>query len=156
MTCRQSKHTLSMLFMLFISINLNACAASTLQTNKKKSATPSKAEVRDTEIGEAKPMKNKLFNTEQQVDDAKTTLAKMLKADVSDIKLLQAKPVTWRSGALGCPETGKAYTMALVKGTLIVLGHNSKHYRFHAKQNGKAFYCPNERVEGPTSNAADT
>lgn len=146
-------------FTLLLSIVLSACTQASLQAspqdNKKKSATPSKAEVRDTQIGEAISMKNKTFNAEQQVNDAKVTLAKMLKTDVNDIKLLQAKPVTWRNGALGCPEPGKSYTMALVKGTLIVLAHNSKHYRFHAKQNGKAFHCPNTRVESPTSNSAD-
>lgn len=65
------------------------------------------------------------------------------------VSVLTAERVQWRSGALGCPEPGMNYSMALVPGTLIILNAGRKQYRYHAGKDGKPFHCPPERVEAP-------
>jgi hypothetical protein len=59
--------------------------------------------------------------------------------------------VTWRSGALGCPQPGMYYTEGLVPGSVIYLQANNVIHAYHAKFAGKPFYCPRERVEPPVA-----
>ena len=89
------------------------------------------------------------MNMNGQIAFAKKDLAKRLDVDLDSIKLSSANAVTWRSGALGCPEPGKMYTEALVPGAVIYLQVNNMIHAFHAKFAGEPFYCPRERVESP-------
>ena len=63
--------------------------------------------------------------------------------------LSETQPVTWRSGALGCPRPEMSYTQALVPGILIILKAHDTVYRYHSKLAGQPFYCPRKRVEKP-------
>ena len=89
------------------------------------------------------------MNMNGQIAFAKKDLAKRLDVDLDSIKLSSANAVTWRSGALGCPEPGKMYTEALVPGAVIYLQANNMIHAYHAKFAGEPFYCPRERVESP-------
>lgn len=84
-----------------------------------------------------------------QVDFARRDLAERLSVEVDEVELSGARPVNWRSSALGCPEPGMQYTDALVPGALIFLRKGSDIHGYHAKHGEKPFYCPRERAEQP-------
>jgi len=96
-----------------------------------------------------------MMNKEDQVLFARKDLAKRLDLDLEYVTLSGASKVTWRSGALGCPEDGKMYTQALVPGVLIMLKVEHTPYRYHAKPTGVPFYCSDDRAESPSYNSSD-
>jgi hypothetical protein len=89
------------------------------------------------------------MNLNGQIAFAKDDLAERMGIDLESVKLSSAEGVTWRTGALGCPEPGKMYTEALVPGSVIYLQVDNMFYAYHAKFAGEPFYCPRERVESP-------
>jgi hypothetical protein len=89
------------------------------------------------------------MNLNGQIAFAKNDLAERKGIDLKSVKVSSAEAVTWRSGALGCPEPGKMYTEALVPGSVIYLQVDNMFYAYHAKFAGEPFYCPRERVESP-------
>ncbi|MFT5135572.1 MAG: hypothetical protein ACI9XU_001883 [Arenicella sp.] len=120
-----------------------------------KSTDASKIVKQQTEqVSGAKNMP-KRFSRDELISTAKQDLAKTLGLDLKEIKVLSASQVTWRSGALGCPKLGEVYTQALVPGILIVLGAQSKHYRYHGKRHGLPSYCPNQNAQSPAPTSSD-
>ena len=89
------------------------------------------------------------MNLKGQIEYSKKDLAKRLNVPPESVALSAARQVTWRSGALGCPEPGMNYTEALVPGSVIYLQVDNEMHAYHAKFAGKPFYCPRERVESP-------
>ena len=85
----------------------------------------------------------------QQILAAREDLAARLGLAPDLVTLSGARPVNWRSGALGCPQPGMSYTDVLVPGALIYLRANGEVYGYHARQGGEPFYCPRERAEKP-------
>lgn len=95
------------------------------------------------------------INVNEQLAFAISDLARRLDVEESAIGAAAVRQVTWRSGALGCPEPGRSYTEALVPGLLIILQVGGEGYGYHAGQDGKPFYCPRERIEPPASSASE-
>jgi hypothetical protein len=91
------------------------------------------------------------MNMNGQIASAKKDLAQRLDIPPESVKLSAARQVTWRSGALGCPQSGMNYTEALVPGSVIYLQADNVIHAYHAKFAGKPFYCPRERVEPPVA-----
>ena len=91
----------------------------------------------------------KKVSATEQIAFSKQDLAARLDVELDAVNLSGARPVTWRSGALGCPEPGMNYTQALVPGVLIFLRVGNEVHGYHAKHGGKPFYCPRERAEQP-------
>ena len=91
------------------------------------------------------------MNLNGQIAFARTDLAQRLDIPPGSVKLSSARQVTWRSGALGCPQPGMNYTEALVPGSVIYLQADNVIHAYHAKFAGKPFYCPRERVEPPVA-----
>lgn len=89
------------------------------------------------------------MNLERQVQYSIEQLARRLDVLPDTIEVSGARQVTWRSGALGCPEPGMNYTDALVPGSVIYLRANNTIHAYHARIGGEPFYCPRERVEQP-------
>lgn len=83
----------------------------------------------------------------QQIEHCKQDLAKQLEVELAQVSVLTTRPVTWRSGALGCPEQGVSYTQALVPGRVIVLAAGDEVYRYHTAVKETPFLCPNNRAE---------
>ncbi|GAA5094067.1 hypothetical protein GCM10025760_24950 [Microbacterium yannicii] len=46
-------------------------------------------------------------------------------------ELVSAHAVTWRNGALGCPQPGMSYTQALVDGMRVVVSVDGTAYDYH-------------------------
>jgi hypothetical protein len=88
-----------------------------------------------------------------QLDFSRRDLSSRLDIDPDDVEVSISRPVTWRSGALGCPRPGVAYTDALVSGILIELRVGKATYRYHARRGGQPFYCPDDRAESPAPGA---
>lgn len=65
--------------------------------------------------------------------------------DPTAIEVLEAEPVTWPDGSLGCPQPGMLYTQALVEGYRVVLGYQGHSFFYHAGPDAIPFYC-----EAPT------
>jgi len=91
------------------------------------------------------------MNLKEQIEFSKKALAQRLAIEPESITLSEAHEVTWRSGALGCPEPGMNYTQALVPGALIFLRAGNEVHGYHVKIGGKPFYCPRQRAEQPVS-----
>ena len=89
------------------------------------------------------------MNLNGQVEYAMKDLAQRLDVPLDSVAVSGVRQVTWRSGALGCPEPGMNYTEALVPGSVIYLQADNVIHAYHAKFAGEPFYCPKERVEPP-------
>ena len=65
------------------------------------------------------------------------------------MELVQAQAVTWRDGALGCPQPGMAYTQALVPGWLLRVQAGGSTLQYHASRQGGWLLCPAHRAQSP-------
>lgn len=125
-------------------LSLAACNGSDNQTasNDPEAANKQESEVEVSDV--PTPM-----NLNGQIEFAKKDLAERKGVAINSVRVHKAEAVTWRSGALGCPESGKMYTEALVPGSAIYLQLDNMVYAYHATFAGEPFYCPRERVESP-------
>lgn len=62
-------------------------------------------------------------------------------ADPASIEVVQAEPVTWNDGSLGCPEPGMSYTQALVDGYHVVLDVGGERLDYRIGQGGAFRLC---------------
>lgn len=92
-----------------------------------------------------------IMDVDEQLSIARQDLARRLRIDTDEIEVETVQQVNWRSGAVGCPEPGMSYTMALVPGVLILLRAGGEVYRYHGGRSGTPFYCPADRAETPVS-----
>ena len=115
---------------IFLSVSLSACANENGETPKHNAAEPN----------------TPALTIEEQMAYARIDLISQLSIDSIEPNAINAKPITWRSGALGCPKPGQVYTQALVKGVLILIRHDGSVYAYHAKVAGVPFYCPTSRA----------
>jgi len=91
---------------------------------------------------------------QQQIAHAQADLANQLGLDPAEVSVISSGPVTWRSGALGCPKPGMNYTQALVPGFRIILQAGKSTYQYHAKSGGQPFHCPQNRIETPSGSSS--
>jgi hypothetical protein len=63
------------------------------------------------------------------------------------IKVTLVERVTWRDGALGCPEPDLLYPQMLMPGYRIRLEAGGKALDYHADQRGTVLLCPPERAQ---------
>ncbi len=66
------------------------------------------------------------------VEKARTDLAKRFKMQAKNIKVIEAKPVTWPDASLGMPEPGKVYAQVLTPGYQIILEARNTRYLYTA------------------------
>jgi len=125
-------------------IGLTACNGTGEQVSPGLSLTEdTQTMVPEMEISPAPMILN------EQIEFSKKALAQRLDIEPESITLSEAHEVTWRSGALGCPEPGMNYTQALVPGVLIFLRAGNEVHGYHAKIGAEPFYCPRQRAEQP-------
>ena len=147
---RTELNSLKVAILLGLFAGLTACQGAGNQEPVK----PSSVENVQT-INQEKDMLEEPMNLSEQIKSSRKDLAGRLGIELDSIKLVAARQVTWRSGALGCPKAGMNYTQALVPGVLILLNVGDEAYGYHAKSDGKPFYCPRERLEIPASIQAE-
>ena len=136
---RKKKIMTISLILALVSCNGNSSIQSADLTVEHDNKIPAKSKISDT-----KKMKIK-----EQIAFSQVDLAARLEVDLDTVSLSGATPVSWRSGALGCPEPGVSYTDVLVPGIWIVLRVDKATYRYHAVPGGQPFYCSNDQAEPP-------
>lgn len=128
----------------------------TSTTTTTTAASPEPADVEDdggdqTSVPETPGVTTDLSG---KVDLAAADLAGRLGMGTADITIFSAETVTWRDGALGCPEEGRAYTQALVTdGYRIVLSANGELHSYHGRGTGDPFYCADPQEPYESGNA---
>jgi hypothetical protein len=127
-----------------LAVALFTCFSCSANQDKNSTANPG-----DNAADQNKLPVVKKMNPNEQIAWSKQDLATRLDLTIDAIMVSGATPVSWRSGALGCPKPGMNYTDVLVPGIWIVLRVDKVIYRYHASSGGQPFYCPNDRAEPP-------
>ena len=86
-------------------------------------------------------------------EQARRDLSQRVELAAEAIEIERAEYVTWRSGAVGCPEPGTGYTQALVPGYRIVLKAGGAIHHYHGARGRAPFRCPGERIDKPLPDA---
>ncbi len=87
---------------------------------------------------------------ETPVEQSIADLATELDIDPASIVVVSSENVTWRSGAIGCPEPDMSYTQALVDGFRIVLEVDGTQYVYHQGGDGAPFLCEDPQEPLPS------
>ena len=77
----------------------------------------------------------------QMVIQAREDLSERLSVEIDQIKLLEAREVTWPDSSLGCPQPGKVYNPVPQDGLLIRLEAGGRMYFYHSAGTLKPFLC---------------
>ena len=85
----------------------------------------------------------------EQVATAVADVAARTGVTANAVTVTQASIVDWSDGSVGCPAEGRAYTQAIVPGILILLEADGEIYRYHGRDGGDVFHCPNDRAKAP-------
>jgi len=80
---------------------------------------------------------------------AREDLAARLEVAADAVTVIEARLVTWRNGAMGCPQPDMMYTQALVPGYRILLQAGKSVHAYHGARGGRPSYCPVERAGEP-------
>jgi hypothetical protein len=115
------------------------------ESGKPEFEQPPQLSTKSTDGSSAAP----LMHLAAQVAFARRDFARQHDASPDAVSILNARPVQWRSGALGCPEQGMSYTQALVPGVQILLKYEDEIAAYHAAVGAEPFRCPLSRVETP-------
>jgi len=78
---------------------------------------------------------------ESLIEKAREDLAQRLSISVSQIKLIEAKAVTWPDASLGCPQPDMVYIQVPQDGALIVLQAEGNIYEYHNGGSRGLFLC---------------
>ncbi|MEN8239843.1 MAG: hypothetical protein ABFR53_11670, partial [Actinomycetota bacterium] len=130
--------------MLLVGLSL-ALALAACASPSDTSGAESDTSIPDTSI----PVASVPDSVASPVELAKADLAGRIGTD-EGIVVLVAEDVTWRDGALGCPQPGMSYTQALVDGYRIELSHGDTIYTYHGAVGRDPFLCDNGAEAGST------
>ena len=90
-----------------------------------------------------------VIDLEHQIAKAKQDLSGRAGVTVDEIKVTQARSVTWGSSAVGCPKKDMNYMQRIVPGVLLILQVDDTIYRYHGQVGNDLFYCPADRATAP-------
>lgn len=102
-----------------------------------------------------KTKSNANVNMDQLVASAVAELAEHTGIAVNAITVTEARTVHWSSSAVGCPADDMNYTQVIIPGILLLLEADGKIYRYHGRNSGSPFHCPNEQAEAPVYGAGE-
>jgi hypothetical protein len=74
-------------------------------------------------------------------DLARRDLARRLKVETQDVKVLRLRPMIWPDTGLGCPEPGSRHEAIETQGFLVELVHAGKTYSYHSDR-VRVVLCP--------------
>jgi hypothetical protein len=84
-------------------------------------------------------------------ESALTDAARLTGLARADLKVVDAQPVTWSDGSLGCPEEGMLYSQSLVPGYRVRVAASGHVLDYHAGRDGRLLLCPDSRAVPPVS-----
>jgi hypothetical protein len=82
-------------------------------------------------------------NMESLIDLSKNDLAHRLSVLVTEINVVDAKPVVWPDSSLGCPQAEMEYAQVLTPGYRIVLEHGGITFEYHTGRGTHIVTCEN-------------
>ncbi len=85
------------------------------------------------------------------IERARQDLAARLGRAIAEIRVVEARAVTWPDSSLGCPEPGRMYLQVLTPGYRVILEAEGQRYAYHAGRQGPPFLCPPDRARAPIS-----
>lgn len=91
----------------------------------------------------------------QQAEETQAAVADLAEregVEESAVKIVGYREVTWRSGAIGCPEEGKMYTMALVPGRQLILAVDDTMFAYNATTDKPYNFCAAPEDPAPAQN----
>ena len=115
---------------------LTACAAESSAPPGATPAAPSPAA--PVPVGVAAAIRQALAHASQHTG---------LPAD--ELQIVTAESVTWPDGSLGCPQSGMAYTQALVAGFRVKVRAGDEVLDYHSGRSGTPTLCPPGRARDP-------
>jgi hypothetical protein len=72
---------------------------------------------------------------------AREALARELRTNADDIKVIEVAATEWRDSALGCPKPGVSYLQVITPGYRIALEWMGKRYEYHSDRQGNVVRC---------------
>jgi hypothetical protein len=78
---------------------------------------------------------------ESMIEEARAALAQHLLVGVDRIAVVEAKPVMWSDGSMGCARPGVVYPQGQVEGHLIILGMDGGFAHYHQGGDDPPFLC---------------
>lgn len=82
------------------------------------------------------------------IETAIADLSSRLRVPPADISVVEAKPVRWSDGSLGCPQDGYVYTQAIVDGSRVLLDADGRIFDYHSDGRGNVVFCPSDEKDG--------
>lgn len=82
------------------------------------------------------------------VQNATAELSSRAGVPVSEIRVVEAKAVSWPDGSLGCPREGEMYTQAIVDGHQIFLSAGDRIFDYRSDAEGNVVLCPSDERDG--------
>ncbi|MDX1660058.1 MAG: hypothetical protein R3343_14670 [Nitriliruptorales bacterium] len=79
----------------------------------------------------------------EEAEGARQLVADETGARPADVEVVEAETVTWRNGALGCPQPDQSYTQALVDGYRFLLRAEGQEFHVHGRTGDAPFICEN-------------
>ncbi|MFC4555148.1 hypothetical protein [Georgenia faecalis] len=138
------------LALLVLTLALTACGADPTPDRSPDPEDPTVTTEQPTPSGPAPapgPSPTAVPSGDPDAEAAVRDLAGRLGISADDVTVVRSAAVTWRDGALGCPQRGMAYTQALTPGRLVELEAGGRTYRYHSGPRRGPFLC--ERPQAP-------
>lgn len=111
--------------------------------------TSTTAVVSSTTSSDQKPVvETPLPDETAAIEAAIADLSSRLRVPRADISVVEAKPVRWSDGSLGCPQDGYVYTQAIVDGSRVLLDADGRIFDYHADGRGNVVFCPSDEQDG--------
>ncbi len=148
-------HVWGIIGLAIVGLGLGACAPGRPEASPLEGFSPLPAPAHSTptvptDIG-GSPTVTLPSTLEEIVEQARRDLAARLGRAVAEIRVVEARAVTWPDSSLGCPEPGRMYLQVLTPGYRVILEAGGQRYAYHAGRQGPPFLCPPDRAQAPVS-----
>lgn len=91
--------------------------------------------------GQAPEVENATFASRKIIEKAKADLVEKFGVNANQIRVTEARAVTWQDASLGCPQSDMAYAQVLTPGYWILLEAKGQLYPYHTDQNDQIVLC---------------
>ena len=75
------------------------------------------------------------------LDDIIVDLAERQEISADEITVIQARPVEWNDGSLGCPQPGMMNIQVITPGFRVIIHANGGYYDYHTDARGNFILC---------------
>lgn len=111
-------------------------------------AEPTTEPAPEPEEGELESMNPPLSSGEVPQELFDSVLADLLALtgkESSAVTVVSSEAITWNDGALGCPQPGVMYTMAIIDGYQVIFDVDGETFDYHLSDRGQFVLCEDAR-----------